>query len=140
MVKKKKVVETEINSVVETAGRTKKEVLDGVLAELQNAGGIDASAIVSVEGLLLAERAPSDVDIKIFSALCASVMGAAETALEQMNKGFAEQVIIKGEKGQLFLLPAGQKAVLAGLSKLNSNIGLVLLEMGKAADKISRLL
>jgi len=133
MVAKKKLV-------VENEGCTKKEILDGILAELQNSGGIDASAIVSVEGLLLAEMAPSDIDIKIFSALCASVMGAAETALEQMSKGKAEQVIIKGESGQLFLLPAGQKAVLAGLAKLNSNIGLILLEMGKATDKISKVL
>ena len=79
-------------------------------------------------------------ELRAFSALCASVMGAAGTALEQTKKGAAEQVIIKGEKGQLFLLPAGPKAVLAGLARLNSNVGLILLEMSKAAVKISKVL
>lgn len=132
-VKKEKEVETKM---VET----KKEKLDAILAKLQNSGEIDACAVVSREGLLLSERCPPEVDVKIFSALCASVMGASETALTQMKKGSANEVVIKGKQGQLVLIPAGPKAVLVSLVRLNANIGLVLLEMNKKSNDISKLL
>ena len=122
------------------AEETKKEKLDAILAKLQNIGEIDACAIVSREGLLLSERSPPEVDVKIFAALCASVLGAAETALAQMKKGAADQIVVKGKQGQLVLVPAGPKAVLVSLARLNANIGLVLLEMNNSANSISKLL
>lgn len=118
--------------------QTLKEKLDSILAKLQDTGEIDASAIVSREGLLLAEKAPEEVDVKIFSALCASVMGAAETALAQMKKGGADEVLIKGNQGQLVLVPAGSKAVLIALIGLKANVGLVLLEMAKKSKDINK--
>ncbi|MHC1567451.1 MAG: roadblock/LC7 domain-containing protein [Candidatus Syntropharchaeia archaeon] len=96
---------------------TKKEKLDAILAALQNVGQVDACAIVSREGLVMAERIPPEVNAKIFSALCASVMGAAETAMVQMKKGGTDEIIVKGKEGQLIVVPAGSKAILVCLAQ-----------------------
>ncbi|WP_281774781.1 roadblock/LC7 domain-containing protein, partial [Methanobacterium formicicum] len=55
---------------------TKKEKLDDVLSSFLQVGQIKACAIVSKEGLLISSRTPPDVDARIFSALCSTIMGA----------------------------------------------------------------
>ena len=59
-------------------GKTKKELLDEVLAGILHVGQIKACGDVSKEGLLIDSRTPPDVDARIFSALCSTIMGAAE--------------------------------------------------------------
>lgn len=122
------------------AEQTKKERLDIILAKLQNVGQIDACAIVSREGLLMASRNPQEVDVKIFSALCASVIGASETALAQMKKGNAEQVTVKGQQGTLLINPAGNKAVLVVLAQQRANLGLIIAEMESRAVEVAEVL
>jgi len=65
--------------------KTKKEKLDDVLTGLLRVGQIKACGIVSKEGLLINSRTPPDVDARIFSALCSTIMGAAEAASGQMS-------------------------------------------------------
>ena len=54
--------------------KTKKEKLDDVLTGLLRVGQIKACGIVSKEGLLISSRTPPDVDSRIFSALCSTIM------------------------------------------------------------------
>ena len=60
--------------------KTKKEMLDDILTNILQFGQIKACGIVSSEGQIIDSRAPSDVDEGIFSALCSTIMGAAEAA------------------------------------------------------------
>lgn len=120
--------------------KTKKEQLDDVLSTLMHVGQIKACGIVSKEGLLINSRTPPDVDARIFSALCSTIMGAAEAASTQMNTGTVNQISVKTEKGTIVLVPAGQKAILNALTETEAQLGLILYEMESIAVKVNEIM
>ncbi|UTB33595.1 MAG: roadblock/LC7 domain-containing protein [Methanobacterium sp. ERen5] len=120
--------------------KTKKELLDDVLAGILQVGQIKACGIVSKEGLLIDSRTPPDVDARIFSALCSTIMGAAEAASGQLNTGSVDQISVKTEKGTIVLLPAGSKAILTALTEPEAQLGLILFEMESRALQVNEIL
>lgn len=120
--------------------KTKKEKLDDELTGLMQVGQIKASGIVSKEGLLINSRTPPDVDARIFSALCSTIMGAAEAASGQMNTGSVSEISVKTEKGTIVLLPAGEKAILTALTEPDAQLGLILFEMESRANQVDNIL
>jgi uncharacterized protein len=120
--------------------KTKKELLDDVLAGILQVGQIKACGVVSKEGLLIDSRTPPDVDARIFSALCSTIMGAAEAASGQLNTGSVDQISVKTEKGTIVLLPAGSKAILTALTEPEAQLGLILFEMESRALQVNEIL
>jgi uncharacterized protein len=120
--------------------QTKKERLDDVLTGLMQVGQIKACGIVSTEGLLINSRTPPDVDARIFSALCSTIMGAAEAASGQMTTGAVSQISVKTEKGTIVLLHAGLKAILTVLTDPEAQLGLIFFEMEKRATQVEEIL
>lgn len=120
--------------------KTKKELLDDVLAGILQVGQIKACGVVSKEGLLIDSRTPPDVDARIFSALCSTIMGAAEAASGQLNTGRVDQISVKTEKGTIVLLPAGSKAILTALTEPEAQLGLILFEMESRALQVNDIL
>jgi predicted regulator of Ras-like GTPase activity (Roadblock/LC7/MglB family) len=120
--------------------KTKKELLDDVLAGILQVGQIKACGVVSKEGLLIDSRTPPDVDARIFSALCSTIMGAAEAASGQLNTGKVDQISVKTEKGTIVLLPAGSKAILTALTEPEAQLGLILFEMESRAVQVNDIL
>jgi len=120
--------------------QTKKEMLDDVLTGLMQVGQIKASGIVSKEGLLINSRTPPDVDARIFSALCSTIMGAAEAASGQMTTGTVSQISVKTEKGTIVLIPAGSKAILTVLTEPEAQLGLIFFEMESIADQVNQIM
>ena len=120
--------------------KTKKEMLDDVLTGILQVGQIKACGIVSIEGLLIDSRTPPDVDARIFSALCSTIMGAAEAASGQLNTGKVGQISVKTEKGTIVLIPAGSKAILTALTEPEAQLGLILFEMESRAEQINEIL
>lgn len=120
--------------------KTKKEKLDDVLADLLQVGQVKACGIVSKEGLLISARTPPDVDARIFSALCSTIMGAAEAASNQMTTGEVSEISLKTEKGTIVLIPAGPKAILTALTDIDAQIGLILFEMESQAEHVENIL
>ena len=119
---------------------TKKEKLDTVLSSIMQVGQIKACAIVSKEGLLINSRTPPDVDARIFSALCSTIMGAAVAASTQMKTGGVSEISLKTEKGTIVLIPAGSKAILTALTEIEAQIGLILFEMESQAEQVEKIL
>jgi len=120
--------------------KTKKEQLDDVLTGILQVGQIKACGIVSIEGLLIDSRTPPDVDARIFSALCSTIMGAAEAASGQLNTGKVGQISVKTEKGTIVLIPAGSKAILTALTEPEAQLGLILFEMESRAEQVNVIL
>jgi Uncharacterized distant relative of homeotic protein bithoraxoid len=120
--------------------KTKKEKLDDVLTVIMQVGQLKACGIVSKEGLLINSRTPPDVNARIFSALCSTIMAAAEAASEQMATGSVGQISVKTEKGTIVLMPAGKKALLTVLTEPNAQLGLIFVEMESRAQQVDEIL
>ncbi len=116
------------------------EMVDKLLADLRNIGGVEASIAASRDGLLIRGNMPKGKFLPSLAAMSATMLGAAETATRQMEKGFPQRVIVESEYGRLIIVGAGSKALLLILANSNSSLGLILVELDKSAKMLKELL
>ena len=119
---------------------TKKELLGKILQQLRKIGDIVGSAVISTDGLPIAFDFSDRVDEETLAAMTAAMHGAAETAVSELKQGSLKQIIIDAEGGKMITIAAGEKAILVILSKPELNLGLALLELGRASGKIADVL
>ena len=118
---------------------TTKEMLEKVLVDLRIE--VEASAIISRDGLLMAsDFAHRSYDAETFAAMSATMLGAAETATAELEKGIPDRIVVESKEGKLIAVGAGLKALLVVMTPPEAVLGLILVEMEKAADKIKGLL
>jgi predicted regulator of Ras-like GTPase activity (Roadblock/LC7/MglB family) len=97
---------------------------------------IEASAVISGDGLALAWVLDESVDQDRFGAMCASLLALAERASQEIARGTLKQVLVEGDKGTMLLVHAGDDAVLAVATRPTINLGMVFIEARKTAGKI----
>lgn len=115
--------------------------LKPILSELNNVSEhIEASAIMSRDGLSVASVLGAGVDPDRLGAMCAALLGLADTTARELNRGALRQVLIHGTLGYMLITHVGDKAVLAVATKPGTNLGMVFLETKKTAEKIAAIL
>ena len=110
------------------------------LRELKKVGGIDSSAVVTRDGLLVAADISEAVDAETFAAMTATMVGAAETAMGEVGAGNPERVIVESGTVKIISMGAGPKTLLIVLTESDAPLGLVLLKMSETVEKITRLI
>jgi predicted regulator of Ras-like GTPase activity (Roadblock/LC7/MglB family) len=111
------------------------------LRELQaSSPDIEASAVVSVDGLSIASALPQGVEEDRVSAMSAAMLSLGERIATELGRGSLEQVYVKGQKGYVVLMSVGQEAVLTALAREQAKLGLILLDMRRAAEDLSKLI
>jgi predicted regulator of Ras-like GTPase activity (Roadblock/LC7/MglB family) len=101
---------------------------------------IEASAVVSVDGLIMASSLPSGVDEDRISAMSAAMLSLGDRIASELNRGTLEQVYIRGSEGFIVLMAVGEDAVLTVLARKSAKLGLIFLDMGRAVEDLVRLL
>jgi hypothetical protein len=101
---------------------------------------IEASAVVSVDGLIIASALPNEVEEDRVSAMSAAMLSLGERISTELGRGSLEQVYIKGLDGYVILTSIGADAVLTALAGPHAKLGLVFLEMRRAADEIEKVM
>jgi len=117
-----------------------KSLIEEVLNDLRRVGGINASAAVTRDGLLIASDVMGEIDAETFAAMTATMTGAAETAMSEVKAGNIQRVIVEGESGKMVSIGAGPNALLVVLTVPDAPLGLLLLKIGEASRKIAKLL
>src|SRR5574340_1171893 len=111
------------------------------LRELQaSSPDIEASAIVSVDGLTIASALPQGVEEDRVSAMSAAMLSLGERIANELGRGSVEQVYIKGQAGYVILMAVGREAVLTALAGDQAKLGLVFLDMRRAAEDLGKLI
>jgi predicted regulator of Ras-like GTPase activity (Roadblock/LC7/MglB family) len=101
---------------------------------------IEASAVVSVDGLIMASSLPSGVDEDRISAMSAAMLSLGDRIASELSRGNLEQVYIRGSEGFIVLMAVGEDAVLTLLARKSAKLGLIFLDMGRGVDDLKRLL
>ncbi len=119
----------------------KAELLTSVLTELNGTSAdIEASGIISTDGLMMASVLPAGMDEDRVGAMSAAMLSLGDRTAQELSRGSLEQVLIKGQRGYVLMTYAGQEAVLTVLAKPNAKLGLIFLDVKRAAESISELL
>jgi len=112
-----------------------------LLRELQaTSPDIEASAVVSVDGLTIASALPQGVEEDRVSAMSAAMLSLGERISNELGRGGLQQVYIKGESGFVVLMSIGDEAVLTVLAREQAKLGLIFLDMRRAAEQLRGLI
>ena len=121
--------------------KSRTQLIVDRLRELQvSSPDIEASAVVSVDGLPIAPALPQGVEEDRVSAMSAAMLSLGERIASELGRGALAQVYIKGEKGYVVLMSIGEEAVLTALAREQAKLGLILLEMRRAAESLTQII
>ena len=101
---------------------------------------IEASALVSVDGLTIASALPQGIEEDRVSAMSAAMLSLGERIASELGRGALEQVYIKGDNGYVMLMAVGEEAVLTVMARQQARLGLILLDMRRAVEVLEKLI
>ena len=101
---------------------------------------VEASAIVSVDGLTMASALPPEIEEDRVSAMSAAMLSLGERIATELGRGKLDQVYIKGQTGYVILMSIASDAVLTVLARDQARLGLLFLDMRRAAEDLEKLL
>ena len=120
--------------------KSRSQLMVERLRDLQaSSPDIEASAVVSVDGLIMASSLPADVEEDRVSAMSAAMLSLGERIASELGRGTLDQVYIHGSNGYVILMSVGMDAVLTVLAREQAKLGLIFLEMRRAAEDLTRL-
>ena len=121
--------------------RSRTEQMVARLKDLQvSTPDVEASALVSVDGLIIASALPPDVEEDRVSAMSAAMLSLGERIASELGRGLLDQVYVRGGNGYVILSAVGEEAVLTVLARKGAKLGLVFLDMRRAAEELGRLI
>ena len=62
------------------------------------------------------------------------------SAMRELARGTLERVLLQGERGYVIMSSSGTEAVLTVLAKQNAKLGLLFLDIKRAAEALSKLI
>ena len=120
--------------------KTAHEAMVDRLHDLQGrTPDVEASAVVSVDGLTIAAVLPTSVEEDRVSAMSAAMLSLGERIAGELGRGGLDEVYIHGDNGYVLLTSIGNGAVLTVLARKHAKLGLVFLEMRRAAEDLEKL-
>jgi uncharacterized protein len=123
------------------ASRSRNERMIERLRELQvSSPDVEAAAIISVDGLPIATSLPQGVEEDRVAAMSAAMLSLGERIASELGRGLLDEVYVRGERGYVILRAVGEEAVLTVLARQQAKLGLLFLDMRRAADEFSTIL
>ena len=120
---------------------TKLDALNTILGSLSaSSGDIEACAVVSTDGLMMASNFPAGLDEERMGAMTAALLAMGERTSNELSRGDLEQVYVRGRNGMVIMMGAGHDGVLTALCSKNAKLGLIFLDIKRAAETLSRLI
>ena len=115
--------------------------LEKILEDLEAAGGIELSAIVSRQGLLMVSKDSSgSLNTEAFAALTATLYISAESTTMRLSQQKPKTIIVDTDDKHLITYAASSDALIVVLVRNEGYIGLVLNELKKAAEKVRQFI
>ncbi|MCD6285204.1 MAG: roadblock/LC7 domain-containing protein [Anaerolineae bacterium] len=123
------------------ASRSRNERMIDRLRELQaSSPDVEAAAIISVDGLPIAASLPHSIEEDRVAAMSAAMLSLGERIAGELGRGTLDEVYVRGEKGFVIVRAVGEEAVLTVLARQQAKLGLLFLDMRRAADEFSAIL
>lgn len=120
---------------------SKIEELNGVLAELQaSSSDVEACAVVSEDGLIMASSLPQGVEEARVAAMSAAMLSIASRTAQELRRGKVEQLFVKGDLGFVVVMQAGLHAVLVALARKEAKLGLLFLDTSRGAQRVAAII
>lgn len=112
-----------------------------ILGQLNSTSAdIQASAVISTDGLMMAALLPQGLDQDRMGAMSAALLSLGARVARELDRGELEQVLVKGEHGYVLMVQGGEEAVLTVMASPVAKLGLIFLDAKRAATAIARVI
>lgn len=119
----------------------RSDLLTSILSDLNGSSAdIEASAVISTDGLMIASMLPAGMDEDRVGAMGAAMLSLGDRTSQELERGELEQVLIKGDNGYVLMTYAGKDAVISVMAKPTARLGLIFLDVKRAAEDIRKVL
>ena len=119
----------------------REEMLGSILSELNGSSvDIEASAVISTDGLMISAVLPQSLDEDRVGAMSAAMLSLGDRTAQELSRGKLEQVLVKGDTGYVLMTYAGSDAVVTVLAKPKAKLGLIFLDVKRAVENIGKVL
>jgi len=105
-----------------------------------NTPDVEATVVVSVDGLTMASALPAGVEEDRVAAMSAAMLSLGERIASELGRGVLDEVYVKGEDGYVVLRAVGEEAVLTVLARQQTKLGLLFLDMRRASEDLAAIL
>lgn len=120
---------------------SKEEQLTQILKNLHTSTpDIEGAAVISMDGLIMASSLPAGVEEDRVSAMSAALYGIGLTTAEELERGEVEQLYIKGRNGYLVITQSGTESVLGVMANAKAKLGIIFLDVKRAAEEIAKVI
>ena len=120
--------------------KSRTELMIDHLRDMQvSTPDIEASAVVSLDGLMMASSLPAGMEEDRVSAMSAAMLSLGERIAGELGRGYLDQVYIKGENGYVILMYVGEEAVLTVMARRQAKLGLIFLDMRRTVEQLEKI-
>ncbi len=114
-----------------------EKVLNDFISGVPEVSGI---AILTRDGLPVASKFRSEgPEEEVVGAMSASMLAIGERVAMEFGHGGVEKVLVIGETGYAMLMGAGPEVIVVAILPKIAKIGLVMLELRRASEKIAKV-
>jgi predicted regulator of Ras-like GTPase activity (Roadblock/LC7/MglB family) len=106
----------------------------------RNVPHVQATAIISTDGLVIASRLPAQVEEERIGAMGAAILSISARSGEELDRGDMERVLIEGTEGYILLRSIGEDAILVALVDKDVRLGMLFYECKNCISKLNELL
>lgn len=107
-----------------------------IVEDLLRVDGVIGSLLVGKDGLVVASTLQEPEDAEVLGAMSAAVYGEIDKSTKRIGVGKLQDAIIDAEQGSILLLEA-QQLILVVVTQRTVNVGLLKIEMRRAAKRIA---
>jgi predicted regulator of Ras-like GTPase activity (Roadblock/LC7/MglB family) len=125
----------------EERSMSRLDELNSILRKLQsNSPGLEAGALISEDGLMIASALTPDLDETRVAGMTATLLNLGTRAAHELSRGEVKEVIIRGERGYAVMIDAGRGALLLALANESAKLGLIFFDMHEAIRSLKKVL
>ena len=117
------------------------EELNKILRSLRTSSPeIEACALISEDSLMIASALPQNMEERCVSGVSATLLSLGGRATGELGRGKLDQVLVHGDDGYAVMSRASDETLLLVVAKEGARLGLLFLDMNRAAEHIRRVL
>jgi hypothetical protein len=111
-----------------------------ILKDLQRSTpDIEASALVSTDGTIIASELPPEIEEANLRAATTAMVFLGEKSTKNLAGGDLKQLYVTGDNGHILLRPVGKKAILIGKVRENAQMRSVFVNLRKTEGKLAEI-
>lgn len=111
--------------------------MQSILTDLNNtSSNIQASALISTDGLVIASALPQDMNEDTLGAISAALHSVGVRSVRDLASGAMEHIMVKSSQDYIVMTQAGKEAVLTVIVKSHVGLEQVMSNIKFATQKL----